>query len=282
MRSTLKKIVLLLTILLGGTEGGLRFFLGNFVQSSLVEVVDDPSLCFVLGKNRELSYTGWWGKVPHSVMESNFFGSREDRLSKNNKKQVFMLGDSFTYGQGVDQQDSLPAQIQVQIPELDIWNFGVPGRDFFQFSAELARLKSLKPDVVLINILANDFDLPPNTCMFSPETRWQLPVMRNCYICRLGLFGMANQNTEELPRNRMKRAIQEELQKVKSIAEKEDITLIIVFLTDDSTMIGEKTATECAQNYQRAKFTNDRSQSFHQEEIGSYHFHQALHRWRNL
>jgi len=240
MRSTLKKIALAIGILLLGTELGLRFFLGNFAQSALVELVDDPSLCLVLGKNRSLSYTGWWGKVNPSVMESNRYGSREYRENKNDKKQVFVLGDSFTYGQGVNEKDSLPAQIQSQMPEIDIWNFGVPGRDFFQFSAEMERLKSLEPDVVIVNIFANDFDLPPDTCMFSKAASWQFPIMRQCYLCRLGLFAFVQRKPEEISSALMKQAIEKEVQKMQTIAEKEEFLLIISFLTDESTMVGDK------------------------------------------
>lgn len=240
MRSTIKKMLLALGILLSGTELGLRFVLGNFAQSALVELVDDPSLCLILGKNRSLSYTGWWGRVPPSKMESNRFGSREPRSIKNNKKQVFILGDSFTYGQGVNQEEALPAQLQTQLPMMDIWNFGVPGRDFFQFSAEMKRLSALDPDIIIVNIFANDFDLPPKTCMFSQSASWQFPVMRQCYLCRLVLFMFVKRVPEEISKEKMTLAIDEELQKMKTVAQEENIALIITFLTDESTMMGQK------------------------------------------
>jgi lysophospholipase L1-like esterase len=240
MRKALK-VGVVFGILLLGTEIGLRFVLGNFAQSALVELVDDPELCLVLGKNRHLEYTGWWGKVDGTLMGSNTFGSREDRNDKSDKKQIFMIGDSFTYGQGVNQEDSLPALVQAEIPDVDVWNFGVPGRDFFQFAAEIQRLKSLKPDLILLNIFANDFDLAPKTCMFSEADSWQLPVMRQCYLCRLGLFTfMMNQSKTEIPRQEMEIAILSELQKIQKTVKGEEIELIIVFLTDESTMIGEK------------------------------------------
>lgn len=240
MRKALK-IGIVAGILLLGTELGLRFVLGNFAQSALVDLVDDPELCLVLGKNRTLEYTGWWAKVDASDMTSNAFGSREPREGKSDKKQVFMIGDSFTYGQGVNQIESLPALVQAGIPDVDIWNFGVPGRDFFQFAAEIQRLKSLQPDLILVNIFANDFDLPPKTCMFSEAAAWQFPVMRQCYLCRLGLFGvMMEQSKTEIPRQEMKTAIISELKKMQAAARSEGVELVIVFLTDESTMIGQK------------------------------------------
>ena len=84
---------------------------GNYAQSALVERVDDTELCMVLGKNRTLTYTGWYRKVDATEMQSDEVSSRG--FVKSNKNQidsikVFMLGDSFTYGQGVNIEYSLP------------------------------------------------------------------------------------------------------------------------------------------------------------------------------
>jgi lysophospholipase L1-like esterase len=51
---------------------------------------------------------------------------------------------------------------------------------------------------------------------------------------------MMNQSKTEVPRQEMEIAILSELQKIQKTVKGEEIELIIVFLTDESTMIGEK------------------------------------------
>lgn len=242
-----KQWLISLAICIVGIELVSRFFMGNFAQSALVEIIDDPALCLRLGKNRQLTYTGWWLKTVPSDMASNAFGSREPRTqisntslstqaNTNTNTKIFFLGDSFVYGQGVDQKDSLPAQIQVLQPKLDIWNFGVPGRDFFQFSSEMELLAQQKPDVIIINIFANDFLLPPNTCMFTSAAKWQFPIMRNCYICRLGLFSwyMIQDRPQPSPQS-LEPSIIEHIDVMNNISKKNNIQFIVAFLVDQGT-----------------------------------------------
>ena len=216
----------------------MRFFLGNFAQSAIVEIVDDSNLCLILSSNKEVEYTGWWGKVPPSTMSSNQFGSREAReTTDSQQRKFFMLGDSFTYGQGVNVEASLPYQIQEQFSFLDVWNYGVPGRDFYQFHAEIKRLLPQKPEWIVVNLFANDFDLPPQHCMLSDHAERLFPLMRNCYSCRLALFQLVlSSPPPERPKEEQIQAIREHVQAMQALAQKDGIRLIFSFLTDRSSM----------------------------------------------
>lgn len=78
-------------------------------------------------------------------------------------KRVLLLGDSFTFGQGVDDSQTFAAETQRRLEPIcaparaEIINAGVPG---FGTSQELARLESeglaLEPDIVVLGFYAND------------------------------------------------------------------------------------------------------------------------------
>lgn len=80
-------------------------------------------------------------------------------------KRVLLLGDSFTFGQGVDDSQTFAAEAQRRLEvacpatRVEIINAGVPG---FGTSQELARLESeglaLEPDVVVLGFYGNDPD----------------------------------------------------------------------------------------------------------------------------
>lgn len=243
MNTLTRNILFSSLVFFGLLEIGLRFFLGNFAQSALVEIIDDPNLCLILGKNKDLEYTGWWGKVDASNMSSNRFGSREPRNTIDSKHpKFFMLGDSFTYGQGVDVEHSIPYQLQETFPLVDLWNYGVPGRDFYQFQAEMQRLLSQKPTWIAINIFANDFDLPPKHCMVSKNASLLFPLMRHCYSCRLALFQLVlSSPPTERPKAEQIQTIRAQIQQMQALAQQEQVQLIFTFLTDRSSMKHGKT-----------------------------------------
>ena len=226
-----------------------HLFLGNFAQSALVQRHENSELCMVLGTNKNLEYTGWYRKVPSTIMESNAFGSREKRDAygnKINKKQgfiekelkVFMLGDSFTYGQGVQESDSLPHKVDVYLQEhstnqvrFDIWNFGVPGRNFYQIPADIERLLRWKPNIILVNMFTNDYHEAPGTCMLSPMTDVLLPLMRVCHICRLGLIAL-RPNIQTLSPSEIEHTIEHTIRRIEDIAQQNDVEVYFVLLSE--------------------------------------------------
>jgi lysophospholipase L1-like esterase len=75
--------------------------------------------------------------------------------------RVVCLGDSSTYGWGVEPSESYPAQLQELLDERspaewEVFNLGVPGYTSFQGRLLLERLRELDPDVVVISFGSND------------------------------------------------------------------------------------------------------------------------------
>jgi lysophospholipase L1-like esterase len=160
-------------------------FLQNFsltvlsvlVGASLCEVVLRkawPQVRFLRGSlaafHEELGYTlvpGARGSVTFFEFgsyrfEINDHGFRDDRLREDAFK-ILALGDSFTFGDGVEQRYAYPHQLesilasQTNLAPVDVINAGIPSYDtrselkYFEILS-----KSIRPGIVLVNILAND------------------------------------------------------------------------------------------------------------------------------
>ena len=55
----------------------------------------------------------------------------------DDRPELWLLGDSFTYGYGVDDEDTFPWRLQAQLPEYKVVNFGVPAYSTVQSCVQL-------------------------------------------------------------------------------------------------------------------------------------------------
>jgi len=83
---------------------------------------------------------------------------------KQGEKVIFCLGDSFTYGVGVDFKDSYPLQLERILKnnfgytQARVFNLGVPGYDSSQILKRFkTQLNKVKPDIVIATVGANDY-----------------------------------------------------------------------------------------------------------------------------
>ncbi len=95
-------------------------------------------------------------------------------------RRVLCLGDSNTWGLGVERDEAWPQQLAVawkreHESEIEVVNLGYPGTNSSQVRRELRRtLESVHPDVVVLMVGANDF--------------WTLPVPIDDARSELRLF----------------------------------------------------------------------------------------------
>jgi len=230
--------VVAIVVLVMALEVGSRILFGNYAQSALVERVDDEELCMVLGQNRSLTYTGWYRKVDSTHMQSDGLTARgfvNPNKKQIDKTKVFMLGDSFTYGQGVNIEYSLPHLVNQDLGDgYQIWNFGVPGRNFYQIASDVQRLMVYDPDVILVNLFINDFHEPPGECMLSESTDWQMPLMRWCHTCRWGLLGLGAVLSEHpnLTPEQITVEVVSNIKTIEKIGKEHDVPIVFALLMD--------------------------------------------------
>lgn len=110
-----------------------------------------------------------WGKGNVSAIHVNSLGFRgkERTVDKGvGVRRVVIGGDSITFGIGVDDAESFPAQLEDLAKasgqsNVEVWNAGVPGYAMLDHLGDLQRrLLGLKPDLVILQLSRNDSAVP--------------------------------------------------------------------------------------------------------------------------
>jgi len=145
--------------------------MGEFIVRIIVPQSLNPSLykfdhvfAFTLKQN----YTGFSKNLDYSVRlftNSNGFRCNEERFNTISNQKILVVGDSYTFGTGVEYGESYPAVIQTNLHDLgviksdDVLNTGIPA---WGTSQELLMIKKtiekITPELIIWQICENDFD----------------------------------------------------------------------------------------------------------------------------
>jgi lysophospholipase L1-like esterase len=147
-----------LAIVFGSLELGLRLFWDGFYlkpQEPYTEL--DP----VRGwRNRSEVSVVFAAPEFGTVVSNNAWGYRSapvELARSPGRPRVVLLGDSFTYGHGVEDDETFGAQLGVLLPELEVINTGVDG---YGTAQQLLLLRDeglcFQPDVVVVAFFWND------------------------------------------------------------------------------------------------------------------------------
>jgi hypothetical protein len=128
--------------------------------------------------------------------------------------RIAVLGDSFTFGQGIPVEDRMTEQLAVRLGEgFEIWNFGTPGAELVDHLETLSHeVASIDPDFVLVQWFINDFWGRAKPAMpryrrlvpFDGFSEWLRSRSALFYVMELGWkgmqmsFGWAPSNAEAL------------------------------------------------------------------------------------
>src|SRR5690606_5372855 len=116
-------------------------------------------------------------------MSSREAGERSRRTHHTDERPVVLvLGDSFTFGHGVDYERTFVASLAAREPELRFVNEGVPGYGPVQYRQllELALARGTRPRAVFVVLfVGNDFQ----DCIWSKD----LPVYEGVLGARAGV-----------------------------------------------------------------------------------------------
>ncbi|MBD3256809.1 hypothetical protein GF377_00150, partial [candidate division GN15 bacterium] len=131
-----------------------RFFVLNRALDYPSIIKKDHDLFWRLRPNREEASRFYEGKT----YRINNLGLRGDNIGGKTKPRIVALGNSCTFGWGVDDNQAFPAVLEEKLDRsYEVINAGVPGYSSYQgrvfFEQELV---DLDPDVVLIMFSWND------------------------------------------------------------------------------------------------------------------------------
>jgi len=122
---------------------------------------------FILKPNYSSPFDGAVVKIPATTVRINSDGFREDKdypVSKpKDVKRIVIMGDSYTFGWGVEIEDSWPKVFERMLNEnsdkvrYEVLNFGVPGYNIaHEVELYLTKAKKYDPDYVIFASLSND------------------------------------------------------------------------------------------------------------------------------
>jgi hypothetical protein len=95
------------------------------------------------------------------AIRTNSLGFRDREISPKvpERYRIAVVGDSFTWGQGIDASERFSDVIGGLLgPRYEVFNFGQPGTS--DHLAQLAQVLPTAPDFILLQLYVNDFETP--------------------------------------------------------------------------------------------------------------------------
>ena len=93
-------------------------------------------------------------------VRTNALGFREPRLpgpKPPGTRRIVVLGDSFTHGYGVEENEAYPRVLEGLLPGVEVINLGVPATCPLDYAANFEEVgRAYEPDLVLVGLMAND------------------------------------------------------------------------------------------------------------------------------
>ncbi len=117
-------------------------------------------------------FVGQHGPAP--AIRVNNVGFRDrDVPPKSDKYRIAVVGDSFTWGQGVEEKDRFSDLIEQALGTgYEVFNFGRPGDNMPEHLDVLAQALAIQPDFVLLQLYINDWE---TASMERPRSKPLLP-----------------------------------------------------------------------------------------------------------
>ena len=176
-------LIATVAVLLGAFELGLRAFWGGFyLKGDRTYLTSNATR----GWANRPSTTAVYGEAEYHVTVSNnalgFRGKEVAPAKPPGSARVLVLGDSFTYGIGVADDETFSARLAALDPRADVLNTGVNG---YGTAQELLLLRdqglALRPDVVVVaffwNDVGNSFSRSfPRFVLEDGTLRWPEPL----------------------------------------------------------------------------------------------------------
>jgi lysophospholipase L1-like esterase len=194
-----------LLVALALCELGLRVFLPVRSSSELARLhMLRPDKSWLYGM-RPNSVVEGRGGIRYDVNADGFRGPRAARPKNAGTLRLAVLGDSVTFGYGVNDADTFPTLLAARLAgarPVEVLNLGVSGYNPYTEAALFADLgPAFTPDVVLVQFCINDlndptmhFDASTNAALGAlpdaafPDPRTRRPAPRDCHgfrICEL-------------------------------------------------------------------------------------------------
>src|SRR5262249_38024874 len=96
---------------------------------------------------------------PKVSVNRNGYRDREFGPKDPNRYRIAVIGDSLTWGQGIDARERFTNLIEDALgPRYEVLNLGIPGHDMPQHLDVLDQALTAQPDFILLQLFINDFE----------------------------------------------------------------------------------------------------------------------------
>jgi hypothetical protein len=130
---------------------------------------------------------------------NNSLGFREREIPPKapGRYRIAVVGDSFTWGQGLVPEQRFSHLIEAALgPAYEVFNFGEPGNNMPDHLDVLAKALPIRPDFVLLQLYINDFEMPE---MVRPRPQPLLPPAWDAELERSSLlYNLASRRWADL------------------------------------------------------------------------------------
>ncbi len=193
---------------------------------------------------------GGEGEEPRTTYNRfGFRGEEWDVERVPGRRRIVMAGDSFGFGYGLSDDETLAAKLEGRLSDTEVYNLSIPGLNTQQEAALLEQwVPKLKPDIVLLVVIQNDTEaahcnrpispgcLEANT--LSEKTYWWL--LTHMYLFRALNFVFAEnacRGPQACPASLMEGTPQHgcfvaSLRKVAKVARAQKARALVVFYPD--------------------------------------------------
>ncbi len=176
-----------LVVVFAASEVIARYFIAGSID--FIALSHDPELVYEL-RPGHYRVEGIFFRIPAYDVAIDANGCRMETFNKPvadpGNKSVLLLGDSFTFGDGVSGAQTFPVLLESLLPGVRMINCGVPGYNLAQVvrAAEL-RAAQFHPALLLIVIYRNDLEsaLPLDRVLDAPA--WVQWLRRHSRLFRL-------------------------------------------------------------------------------------------------
>ena len=143
-------------------EIGCQVLYQVLVTPSLKAQQADRQHYYIPSEDPRLSYQmkpGYRIQLEDRRLAINKYGFRDDSDKTDHKKSVALFGDSVIFGQGVDQTESAPAELQKMLGDsIKVVNFGTCGYGLEELKAYLeTKFEIYRPQLIYYHLNINDF-----------------------------------------------------------------------------------------------------------------------------
>jgi len=233
---------------------------------------DDPIFHGELIPNHYQFFEGFTAKLNRSVIKINSDGFRDREYSiekPNNTIRIIVLGDSVTFGWGINVSDTYPKVLEKMLNNdlnttinFEVLNFGVPGFNTLE-EIHLLEKKGLKynPDVVIIGYVAGDAEnntkLKTKEVFIEADKLFKERFYNQNHLSRIEENFYKNELTARLIRDdliknfnqNLESYVLKPLEHLKTLSQEKKIKKIIIVFLTDTYQIEKDRIVELANKY---------------------------------